>query len=484
MYNYTLMANKNTKKSKSAEVWHKRFPRPANWAAIAFASSLADDQRLIPYDLACGLAHVRMLGRQKIITRREAEILTRGLNNILREFRSGKFRLDPDREDVHMNVEHRLKKYCGRVAEKFHTARSRNDLVAADLRLYCRDALRSSLAAILGLEIALRDKAREYPSAVVPGYTHLQLAQPILFPFYLMSFFYKFRRDLEGLWGARIRADVSPLGAGALAGTTHPIDPVFLARQLGFKSTFANALDAVADRDFLSETAYFLTQAMIHVSSLAEDLVIMSSAEFDRVVIDDAYATGSSIMPQKKNPDICELLRAKAGKAIGNLTSLLCVLKGLPHSYNRDLQELKGIFFLQVDETLASLEIAAGLVKTLKLADRSGSWSERENFAGCTDLVDRLVQSGFRFRAAYDLVAECVRSSNGNVDDFIESCARMLGWKSSAVAELLKPKYSVRRKISRGGTGIEATRQQLAEASQTINRHRNLIKRLNRKGRL
>jgi argininosuccinate lyase len=473
------MANKNTKSSKG--VWRKRFRRPAGRAAIDFSSSLADDQRLVPHDIACGIAHVRMLGRQKIITRREAELLARGLNKILQEYRAGKFRFDPGLEDVHMNIEHRLKKYCGPCAEKFHTARSRNDLVAADLRLYCRDALRRSLAAILDLEIAFRDKAREYLYAVVPGYTHLQPAQPVLFSFYLLSYFQKFRRDLEGLSDAYARADVSPLGAGALAGTTHPIDPDFLARQLGFRSTFANALDAVADRDFLSETSYFLTQSMIHVSSLAEDLVIMSSAEFRRLVIDDAYATGSSIMPQKKNPDICELLRAKAGKAVGNLTSLLCVLKGLPHSYNRDLQELKGIFFLQVDESLVSLEIAAGLVKTLKLAEGSGSWPERENFAGCTDLVDRLVQGGFRFRAAYDLVAECVRSSNGDVDIFIEFCARRLGWKSSAVADLLKPKNSVRRKISPGGTGIAATRRQVAEAGRIIVRHKKLVKKLNRK---
>lgn len=478
------MKHKYAKLSKPAGVWHRRFRRPASRPAIDFTSSIADDRRLIPYDLACGLAHVRMLGRQKIITRREAGILTRGLNNILREFRNGKFRLDPDREDVHMNVEHRLKAYCGRVAEKFHTARSRNDLVAADLRLYCRDVLGRSLASILNLEIALHDKAREYRYAVVPGYTHLQPAQPVLFSFYLMSYFCKFQRDLEGLNDARIRVDVSPLGAGALAGTTHPIDPDFLARRLGFPRAFANALDAVGDRDFLSETSYFLTQAMIHVSSLAEDLVIMSSAEFNTVAIDDAYATGSSIMPQKKNPDICELLRAKAGKAIGGLTSLLCVLKGLPHSYNRDLQELKGIFFLQVDEILASLGIAADLVRSLTLADGSGSWAERENFAGSTDLVDRLVQSGFRFRAAYNLVAECVRSSEGDVGRFIESCARRLGWRSSAVADLLKPKNSVRRKISPGGTGIEATRRQLAQAGRIISRHRKLVKKLNRKGRL
>jgi len=484
MYNYTLMMNKNTRGTKRAGVWRRRFRRPTSRAALEFSSSLADDRRLIPYDIACGLAHVSMLGRQKIITRREATLLVRGLKKILREFRNGKFRLDPNREDVHMNVEHRLKKYCGRDAEKFHTARSRNDLVAADLRLYCRDALRRSMAGILNLELALRDKAREYPSAVVPGYTHLQPAQPVFFTFYLLSYFYKFRRDLEGLNDARVRVNVSTLGAGALAGTTHPIDPDYLARRLGFDLTFANALDAVGDRDFLTETAYFLTQAMIHISSLAEDLVVMSSAEFGRLEIDDAYETGSSIMPQKKNPDICELLRAKAGKAVGSLTSLLCVLKGLPHSYNRDLQELKGIFFRQVDEILASLEIAAGLVKTIKLAEGSGPWSERENYAGCTDLVDRLVQSGFRFRAAYHLVAECVRSSNGDIDAFIESCARRLGWKSAAVAELLKPKNSVRRKISRGGTGIEATRQQLARAGRIIARHRKLVRKLEKKDRI
>jgi argininosuccinate lyase len=478
------MLNKNTKKSKPGGVWRKRFRRPAGAGAIDFASSLADDERLVGYDLACGLAHVKMLARQKIINRSEARRLARGLDRIVREYRAGKFRLDPYLEDVHMNVERRLKRYCGPVAEKFHTARSRNDLVAADLRLYCRDALRRTISGLLELETALRDKALEYPDAVVPGYTHLQPAQPVLFAFYLMNYFYKFQRDLEGLNDARKRVNVSPLGAGALAGTTHPIDPDQLARSLGFKRAFANALDAVGDRDFLAETLYFMTQAMIHLSSLAEDLVVMSSAEFGRVAIDESYATGSSIMPQKRNPDICELLRAKAGKAIGRLTSLLCVLKGLPQAYNRDLQETKGTFIRQADETLASLTIAAGLIRSLKLADREGSWPERENFCGCTDLVDRLVRSGFRFRAAYDLVAECVRTAEGSIDSFIEIFGRRLGWKSSAVAELLKPKNSVRAKISSGSTGVESTRRQLRQAGRTIVQNRRLIAKYMKEDRL
>lgn len=340
------------------------------------------------------------------------------------------------------------------------------------------------MSGLLELETALRDKALGYPEAVVPGYTHLQPAQPVLFAFYLLSYFNKFQRDLEGLNDARKRVDVSPLGAGALAGTTHPVDPDQLALALGFERKFANALDAVGDRDFLAETAYFLTQAMVHVSSLAEDLVIMSSAEFGRVVIDDAYATGSSIMPQKKNPDICELLRAKAGKAIGGLTSLLCVLKGLPQAYNRDLQETKGIFFRQADDTQASLKIAAGLVRTLKLTDPPGAWPERENFSGCTDLVDHLVRSGFRFRAAYDLVAECVRTANGSIDSFIEICGRRLGWKSAAVAELLKPKNSVRAKISSGGTGIAATRRQISQAGRLIEQNQRLIARFKKEDKL
>lgn len=484
MYNYTLMMNKNTKRPKAAGIWKRRFRRPLAAAALEFTAALADDERLIPYDLACGRAHVRMLQKRHIITPREAAVLDRGLKALGRDYRAGRFRLDPAFEDVHMNVERRLRKYCGRTTEKFHTARSRNDLVAADLRLYCRDNLLGAMADLVAVEAALRDKASQYPASVITGYTHLQPAQPILFSFYLLGYFQKFARDIDGLKDALPRVNVSPLGAGALAGTTHDIDPADTATRLGFDRPFVNALDAVGDRDFLTETAYLLTRIMVHISSLAEDLVIFATAEFGRVEIADAYATGSSIMPQKKNPDVCELLRAKAGKAVGDLTALFSILKGLPHSYNRDLQELKGIFFRQVDETRASLRVAAGLIKSLKLKDGPEAWPDRENFAGGTDLVDHLVKSGFRFRTAYNLVADCVKAAEGDISAFVAECARRLRRDPAAIAELLKPRNSVRAKRSPGGTGLAATRRQLAQAGRIIEAQMEFVKKLKRKYRI
>lgn len=472
------MINKNTKGIRSG-----RFTRGLDPKALSFSSSLAEDERLIPYDLACGRAHVRMLGRQGIITRRDRDRLIRGLDRIRAEHEAGVFRLRARYEDVHMNVEARLKELTGAAADVFHTARSRNDLIAADLRLYLRDAVVSQMRSLTWLQ-AVTVVAGKYGDRVIPGFTHLQPAQPITFSFYRLSWFWKFRRDFEGLLDLLPRINVSPLGAGALCGTTHPIDPDFTARLLGFDRLFTNALDTVADRDFMLETAFRLAQIMLHVSQLAEDLIVLATPDIGFLEIDDAYATGSSIMPQKKNPDICELLRAKASTALGSLNGLAALLKGLPGGYNRDLQEMKGVLFRLIDDTQAGLTMTAGLMKTLRVTGKALSWSGTPSFAGCTDLVDHLVRNGWRFRRAYHSVAACVRAAQGRTETFIALGHRRLKLPPAVITEILKPAYSVRSKVSTGSTGPAQTLRQRAEAMRLLKAQRKLTTKLNKKYRL
>lgn len=460
-----------------------RFAGALDPRALGFSSSLAEDERLVPYDLACGRAHVRMLARQGIIGRRDRDRLLRGLARIRAEHAAGRFRLDARHEDVHMNVEARLRELTGAAADVFHTARSRNDLIAADLRLYLRDAVVGLMEGLTGLQAAAVARGPD-GDRVIPGFTHLQPAQPVSFSFYRLSWFWKFRRDFEALRDLLPRIGVSPLGAGALCGTTHAIDPGDTARRLGFDRVFANALDAVADRDFMLGTAQAIVQIMLHVSQLSEDLIVQSNPEIGFLEIDDAYATGSSIMPQKKNPDICELLRGKAGTALGSLAGLAALLKGLPAGYNRDLQEMKCGLFRLIDETRAGLDLAAGIVRTLRVTGKSRIWAGTPSFAGATDLVDHLVRNGWRFRRAYHEVAACVRQARGRIEDFVAIGQRRLGLLPAEIAGILQPVTSVQAKVSRGSTGPRPTARQRAAALRLIKAQHRLTKKLRLKYRL
>ncbi|HUV44756.1 MAG TPA: argininosuccinate lyase, partial [Dehalococcoidales bacterium] len=344
-----------------------RFEKDADKRAQTYTASIRYDWRLYPYDIAGSIAHARMLARQDIISKQDADTIIGGLNSIKEEIEQDDFDFKPELEDIHMNIESRLIEKVGEVGGKLHTARSRNDQIALDMRLFVRDAISQTISALHKLQQALVTLAEANKEVVIPGYTHLQRAQPVLLAHHLLAYFEMLERDIERFKCCRQRTDVLPLGSGALAGVAYNIDREFLAKELGFNQVSRNSIDAVSDRDFLIEYQSAASICMMHLSRLAEEIVLWSSAEFDFIEVDDAYATGSSIMPQKKNPDVAELARGKTGRIYGNLISLLTMMKGIPLAYVRDMQEDKEGFFDTVDTLLATLEVFAGMVSTLRV---------------------------------------------------------------------------------------------------------------------
>jgi argininosuccinate lyase len=385
-----------------------RFQKDADKLVQRYTASIPFDQRLYQHDIAGSMAHAKMLAKQSIITDKEAELIGMGLVAIRDEIEQGKFQFKAELEDIHMNIEARLTEKIGDIAGKLHTARSRNDQVAVDLRLFCKEAIADAISGLRGLQSALLDVAEANKDAVVPGYTHLQRAQPILLAHHLLAYFEMLERDIQRFQDCLKRTDVMPLGSGALAGVPYPIDRAFVAKQLGFSQISQNSLDAVSDRDFVIEYEAAASVAMMHLSRLGEELVLWSSAEFGFIEIDDAYATGSSIMPQKKNPDVAELGRGKTGRVYGHLVGMLTIMKGLPLSYNRDLQEDKEGLFDTVDTLLSTLAVFAGMVKTLNVKAESTSQAAGQGYILATDVADYLVKKGLPFRQAHSVVAKLV----------------------------------------------------------------------------
>ena len=385
-----------------------RFQKDADKLVQRYTASIPFDQRLYQHDIAGSMAHAKMLAKQSIITDKEAELIGTGLVAIREEIEQGKFQFKAELEDIHMNIEARLTEKIGDIAGKLHTARSRNDQVAVDLRLFCKEAIAETISGLRGLQSALLDVAEANKDAVVPGYTHLQRAQPILLAHHLLAYFEMLERDVQRFQDCLKRTDVMPLGSGALAGVPYAIDRAFVAKELGFGQISQNSLDAVSDRDFVIEYQAAASVAMMHLSRLGEELVLWSSAEFGFIEIDDAYATGSSIMPQKKNPDVAELGRGKTGRVYGHLMGMLTIMKGLPLSYNRDLQEDKEGLFDTVDTLLSTLAVFAGMVKTLEVkAERTGQ-AAGQGYILATDVADYLVKKGLPFRQAHSVVAKLV----------------------------------------------------------------------------
>ena len=385
-----------------------RFRKAAAQAAANYTTSLSFDRRLYRYDIAGSIAHARMLAKQGIIVSEEAETIINALTEIGEELERGKFKFKPELEDIHMAIEARLLDKVGEVGGKLHTARSRNDQVALDLRLFVREAIGNTLLRIKELERALVNLAEASINVVVPGYTHLQLAQPVLLAHHLLAYFEMLQRDIDRFIACLEHVDVMPLGSGALAGVTYDIDRDFVARELGFSGVSRNSMDAVADRDFVIEYESAASICMMHLSRLAEELILWSTAEFGFVELDESYATGSSIMPQKKNPDVAELARGKTGRVYGHLMALLTTMKGLPLTYNRDLQEDKEGLFDTVDTLLATLEIFTGMIATLKVNAENTRRAAERGYILATDLADYLVKKGEAFRTAYDIVARLV----------------------------------------------------------------------------
>ena len=371
-----------------------------------YTVSIHYDRRLFRQDIAGSIAHARMLARQEIISKEDADLICQGLEQVREEIQADNFPWDPGLEDLHMNIETRLHQLIGPVAGRLHTGRSRNDQIALDMRLYTKEVISETVKAMHGVQQALVDLADKYSGVVMPGYTHLQRAQPVLFAHHMLSYFQMLQRDKGRLRDGYRRADVLPLGSGALAGVAYPTDREFLARELGFSEISANSMDAVSDRDFVLEYLASASVCMMHLSRLAEEIVLWSSREFGFIQLSEDFTTGSSIMPQKRNPDFAELARGKTGRVYGNLMGLLTVLKGLPLTYNRDLQEDKEGLFDTVDTLLATLGVFQGMLSGLTLDVDRVTTLAGDSLMLATDLADYLVGKGVPFREAHGTVRD------------------------------------------------------------------------------
>jgi argininosuccinate lyase len=452
--------------SERGHLWGGRFGASPAEAFERLNASIPFDVRLAPHDIRGSIAHARMLGKQGIISDEESAALVRGLEAVLREVEAGGFEWTLSDEDVHTAVERRLRELVGDVALKLHTGRSRNDQVALDLRLFARDAAAQISEGLLGVMRALVEVAEARRDLVLPGYTHLQRAQPIVLSHHLLAHFWALRRDLVRLEAARRAASVSPLGAAALGGTPHPVDPAATAAAVGMEP-LVNSLDAVSDRDFALDLLYACAVLGVHLSRLGEEWVLWTSSEFGFATLDDAYSSGSSIMPQKKNPDAFELMRGKAGRLIGSLSALLITLKALPLGYSKDLQEDKEPLFDAVDSILPVLAVLPEMLRTARfngerMAQAAGG------FALATELADFLVTRGVPFREAHGAVGRLVRRCEEDDVPFEEASQEMLAGVHPALAdlprELLTPWGSVANKRSPGSTSPASVEAQLREA--------------------
>lgn len=391
------------------KLWGGRFAKSTDKLVEDFHSSISFDQKLYKQDIAGSIAHATMLGKQGIITKDEADTLVEGLKGIQADIEAGKVEFEVGAEDIHMNVEKILTERVGTVGKKLHTARSRNDQVALDLKMYAKDEMVKVFELLCKLEQTLLDLAEENKEAVMAGYTHLQKAQPITMAHHLLAYFQMFRRDADRVRDCYNRADECPLGSCALAGTSFDLDRHFVAEQLGFGGVTSNSLDGVADRDYCVEFAAAASLIMVHLSRLSEEIVLWSSNEFGYITLDDGYSTGSSIMPQKKNPDVAELVRGKSGRVFGDLMGLLTMLKGLPLAYNKDMQEDKEAFFDAADTVKKCLIVFAPMLKTMRVNKEHMKQIAKGGFINATDAADYLANHGVPFREAHSIVGHWVK---------------------------------------------------------------------------
>ncbi|WP_418791484.1 argininosuccinate lyase [Phosphitispora sp. TUW77] len=390
------------------KLWGGRFTKGTDKVVEDFHSSISFDQRLYRHDIRGSIAHARMLGRQGIIFPEEADTIISGLTAVLADIEAGSVEFDVGAEDIHMNIEKLLTERIGDVGRKLHTARSRNDQVALDIRMYLKEEIYVTAGLLAGLEETLLKLAERHAGTVMPGYTHLQRAQPVTFGHHLMAYFQMFVRDMARLKDCLERANVMPLGSGALAGTTFDLDRDAVAAELGFARITENSLDGVSDRDFAIEFCAAASIIMMHLSRFCEEIILWSSAEFKFIELDDAYSTGSSIMPQKKNPDVAELIRGKTGRVYGDLMALLTVMKSLPLAYNKDMQEDKEALFDAIDTIKGSLLVFTPMVETMRLNEQAMAQAARGGFTNATEVADYLAKKGVPFRNAHEIVGKLV----------------------------------------------------------------------------
>jgi argininosuccinate lyase len=448
-------------------LWHGRFGEGPSEELLDFTVSLPYDRRLAADDLAGSRAHVAMLARVGLLSDDERAVIVTALNRVDEELSSGTFEFAPSDEDIHTAIERRVTEIAGATGAKLHTGRSRNDQVALALRLWLRREATAQIEAITTLQEVLVQRANDAGETYLPGYTHLQRAQPVLLAHHLLAHVWALARDVDRWRDCLARADVSPLGAGALAGSSLPLDPSSVAADLGFAGTFTNSLDAVSDRDFVAEALFVASLTQVHLSRLGEEIVLWSAEEFGFLRLADAYSTGSSMLPQKKNPDIAELARGRAGRLIGNLTGFLATLKGLPLAYNRDLQEDKEPLFDALDVCRGSARALAGLLATATFVEERMASAADTPFNAATDLAEHLVQQGMPFREAHAVVGSLVRQSIERGVPLEELVGTEPNLGDEALA-LLEPGTSVRRRTSPGGAGPEPVQHQLELARRRV----------------
>ena len=457
---------------KNTKLWGGRFEGTVEDWVEQFGASISFDHQLAKFDLMGSLAHVQMLGQTGILSLEEAEQIQDGLQALLRDLEAGELHFDIANEDIHMNMEVLLTEKIGSLAGKLHTARSRNDQVATDMHLYLKEQLGHVLDKLANLNSVLLDLAEKHVETIMPGYTHLQHAQPISFAHHLMAYYNMFQRDSERFAFNLKHTDLSPLGAAALAGTTFPIDRQLSSDLLGFQQPYTNSLDAVSDRDFILEFLSNASILMMHMSRFCEEIINWCSFEYQYISLSDSFSTGSSIMPQKKNPDMAELIRGKTGRVYGNLLGLLTVMKSLPLAYNKDLQEDKEGMFDTVETILNSLDVLAGMLSSMQVNKAKMQQSTENDFSNATELADYLAEKGLPFREAHEIVGKLVLDSikhGKNIQDWdLEELQAYHPLIEEDIYIYLRPETAVQRRNSLGGTGFEQVKYQIEQAKKEL----------------
>ncbi len=449
------------------KLWKGRFSKAATSSADEFNASIEFDQRLYKDDIKGSIAHATMLGRQGIIPQADAELIVKTLKEIEADIDAGKVEFTIESEDIHMNIETILTERIGEAGKKLHTARSRNDQVAVDIRLYLKDEIAEIEKLLSALMDTLVTLAEKHQDTVMPGYTHLQRAQPVTLAYHLLAYYQMFKRDSSRFADCLDRMDYLPLGSGALAGTTYDTDREFLASELGFKGVCPNAMDAVADRDFAVEFISCCSITMMHLSRFCEELILWSSVEFSFVEIDDAYSTGSSIMPQKKNPDMAELIRGKTGRVYGDLMSLLTIIKGLPLAYNKDLQEDKLPVFDAGDTLKASVNIFTEMIATMKVKEENMERAAKYGYMNATDAADYLVTKGIPFRDCHEIIGRivlyCINKGIAIEEMSMEEFKSFSDQFDMDIYDKIAIRSCIKAKRSQGSTSFDSVKQQLAD---------------------
>ncbi|MCM3569444.1 argininosuccinate lyase [Neobacillus mesonae] len=455
-----------------SKLWGGRFTKETNKLVEEFTASISFDQKLAKEDIAGSLAHVQMLGECGIIPKEDAQTIKQGLLKIKEKVARNEVEFLVEDEDIHMNIEKLLLEEIGPVGGKLHTGRSRNDQVATDMHLYLRTKTTELIKLVEDVQASIIKQAKENIETLIPGYTHLQRAQPVSFAHHLMAYFWMFERDKERLLDSLKRINWLPLGSGALAGTTFPIKRETVAQNLGFETIYPNSMDAVSDRDFILEFLSIGSIIMTHISRLSEEMVLWSSQEFQFIELDDSFCTGSSIMPQKKNPDVPELLRGKTGRTYGNLIGLLTVLKGLPLAYNKDLQEDKEGMFDTVETLEGSLKLLAPMIETMTVKKEVMRKAINNDFSNATDIADYLVTKGLPFREAHEVIGKIVlysiQSNKYLLDLSMEEYKSFSELFENDIYEVLAPEHVVAVRSSFGGTAPEQVKQQIKLAEEKL----------------